>query len=363
MLNVESGLIVVSRVDDTWTLLSHRARGFSRYLHWAFCSPLETAAHPGACHETNASRVRPCSSHCCSSESRQRRCCSPPTGSTALSTFFADAVSRGDVPGVVALVVDRDKVLYHEAFGKMNIAKNVPMAKDTIFRIASMTKAVTSVGVMQLVEQGKVGLDDDVSKFMPRLKSPHVFGKVDEQRRHLPTRSREEVDHDSPAADAHVRHRLLVVGSRTQHRAEEDRRHQRLGAAARARAGRAVDLRREHARAWRADRDDDRRADRRLSREAHPRAARHARHELHRSGRPNTRASSPTNQKANGTITEDAESRPDSGDDPRRRRAVLDGGRLQPLRADDAEPAGSSAACGFSRRARRRDVEEPDRTA
>ena len=99
-------------------------------------------------------------------------------GSTALSTFLADAVSRGDVPGVVALVVDRDKVLYHEAFGKMNTAKNVPMAKDTIFRIASMTKAVTSVGVMQLVEQGKVGLDDDVSKFIPRLKSPQVFSTV-----------------------------------------------------------------------------------------------------------------------------------------------------------------------------------------
>jgi len=102
-------------------------------------------------------------------------------GSTALSTFFADAVARGDVPGVVAMVVDRDKVLYHEAFGKQNTTKNVPMAKDTIFRIASMTKAVTSVGVMQLVEQGKVGLDDDVAKFLPRLKSPQVFGAVDEK--------------------------------------------------------------------------------------------------------------------------------------------------------------------------------------
>jgi CubicO group peptidase (beta-lactamase class C family) len=104
-----------------------------------------------------------------------------PEGSSALSTFFTDAVARGDVPGVVALVVDRDKVLYHEAFGKMNVAKSVPMAKDTIFRIASMTKAVTSVGVMQLVEQGKMGLDDDVSKFLPRLKSPQVFSTVDEQ--------------------------------------------------------------------------------------------------------------------------------------------------------------------------------------
>jgi CubicO group peptidase (beta-lactamase class C family) len=102
-------------------------------------------------------------------------------GSTALSTFFADAISRGDVPGVVAIVVDRDTVLYHEAFGTMNTAKNVPMAKDTIFRIASMTKAVTSVGVMQLVEHGKVALDDDVSKFLPRLKSPQVFSSYDER--------------------------------------------------------------------------------------------------------------------------------------------------------------------------------------
>jgi CubicO group peptidase (beta-lactamase class C family) len=102
-------------------------------------------------------------------------------GSSALSTFFADAVTRGDVPGIVALVVDRDRVLYHEAFGKQNVAKSVPMAKDTIFRIASMTKAITSVGVMQLVEQGKVGLDDEVSKYLPRLKSPEVFSKVDER--------------------------------------------------------------------------------------------------------------------------------------------------------------------------------------
>jgi CubicO group peptidase (beta-lactamase class C family) len=102
-------------------------------------------------------------------------------GSTALSTFLAGAVARGDVPGVVATVVDRDKVLYHEAFGKMNTAKNVPMAKDTIFRIASMTKAITSIGVMQLVEQGKVGLDDDIAKFLPRLKSPQVFSSVDEK--------------------------------------------------------------------------------------------------------------------------------------------------------------------------------------
>lgn len=102
-------------------------------------------------------------------------------GTGVISSFLGAAVNRGDVPGVVALVVDRDTVLYHEAFGKMNVAKNLPMAKDTIFRIASMTKAVTSVGVMRLIEQGKIGLDDEVSMYLPRLASPQVFSKVDEQ--------------------------------------------------------------------------------------------------------------------------------------------------------------------------------------
>ncbi len=102
-----------------------------------------------------------------------------PSGAAAISRFLGDVVARGDVPGIVAIVVAPDKVLYHEAFGRMNVAQNAPMTKDAIFRIASMTKAVTSVGVMQLVEQGKVGLDDDASKYIPRLKAPQVLTKVD----------------------------------------------------------------------------------------------------------------------------------------------------------------------------------------
>jgi CubicO group peptidase (beta-lactamase class C family) len=61
----------------------------------------------------------------------------------------------------------------------MNVAKNKPMSKDAIFNIASMTKAVTSVGIMQLVEQGKLGLDDDVSKLIPSLKNREVLNHVD----------------------------------------------------------------------------------------------------------------------------------------------------------------------------------------
>jgi methyl acetate hydrolase len=100
-------------------------------------------------------------------------------GNAAITSFVKDAVARGDVPGAVVLVTGLDRILYHEAFGKMNDAKGTPMAKDAIFNIASMTKAVTSVGVMMLVEEGKLGLDDEVAKYLPQYKNPKVISKVD----------------------------------------------------------------------------------------------------------------------------------------------------------------------------------------
>jgi methyl acetate hydrolase len=100
-------------------------------------------------------------------------------GSAALGAFLESAIARGDVPGVVVLVTGPDRVLYHAAFGKMNSARNIDMQKDTIFNIASMTKAVTSVGIMMLVEEGKIGLDDEVSKYLPPYKSRQVLTKVD----------------------------------------------------------------------------------------------------------------------------------------------------------------------------------------
>ena len=100
-------------------------------------------------------------------------------GAGALTRFLAEAVSRDDVPGVVVLVAAPDRVLYHEAFGKMSVAQGVEMRKDAIFRIASMTKPATSVAVMMLVEQGKLGLDDELSKYLPAFKSPQVISRLD----------------------------------------------------------------------------------------------------------------------------------------------------------------------------------------
>jgi methyl acetate hydrolase len=84
----------------------------------------------------------------------------------AISQEMSHAIDRGDSPGMVALVVNRDGVLYQGAAGQRNIARNEAMPVDAIFAIASMTKPVTSVAVMKLVEEGKLKLDDPVSKYL-----------------------------------------------------------------------------------------------------------------------------------------------------------------------------------------------------
>src|SRR5690349_20022437 len=80
--------------------------------------------------------------------------------SATLDASLCAAVERKDVPGVVALVVDRDRVLYQGAFGVADVATGRPLTADALFRIASMTKAIASVALMQLVEQVRLGLHD-----------------------------------------------------------------------------------------------------------------------------------------------------------------------------------------------------------
>ena len=109
-------------------------------------------------------------------------------GAAALSTFLRESVIAGDVPGVVAMVVSADRVLYQGAFGKLNVAGGADMPLDAIFRIASMTKPVTSTAVMMLVEEGKLKLDDEVSRYLPRFASPVVLTTADPARGTFETR-------------------------------------------------------------------------------------------------------------------------------------------------------------------------------
>ena len=106
-----------------------------------------------------------------------------PAAASAIDKVLADAVARGDVPGVVAMVTDRRGLVYQGAFGVADARSGRPMGIDAVFRIASMTKPVTSLAVMQLVEQGKVGLDDPAEKYLPQLANLKVFETFDEKTR------------------------------------------------------------------------------------------------------------------------------------------------------------------------------------
>lgn len=89
------------------------------------------------------------------------------------------AVDDGVAPGIVALAADDGGLLYEGARGVREIGVPTPMTLDTVMWLASMTKAVTSVAAMQLVEQGRIGLDEPLGKLVPELASLQVLDGFD----------------------------------------------------------------------------------------------------------------------------------------------------------------------------------------
>ena len=104
-----------------------------------------------------------------------------PDAKAAVERVLTAAVERHDTPGAVGLVADRNGIVFEGAAGELDVAKGTPLNVDAIFNIASMTKPVTSVAVMMLVEQGKVALDDPVSKYLPGFDKLQVITKFNEQ--------------------------------------------------------------------------------------------------------------------------------------------------------------------------------------
>jgi CubicO group peptidase (beta-lactamase class C family) len=99
-------------------------------------------------------------------------------GRAALSDFLRTSVGSGGVPAVVALVANADRVIYEDAAGRRNVAGDAAATPDTIFRIASMTKPVTSLAVMMLVEEGKIGVDEPVTKYLSDFKQQPVLEEM-----------------------------------------------------------------------------------------------------------------------------------------------------------------------------------------
>jgi CubicO group peptidase (beta-lactamase class C family) len=98
---------------------------------------------------------------------------------TQIDQILRQKSDAKEIPGVVAMAANSKEVIYQGAFGKRDLSKNDAMTADSVFWIASMTKAITTAAAMQLVEQGKLALDAPVAKVLPDLAAPQVLDGFD----------------------------------------------------------------------------------------------------------------------------------------------------------------------------------------
>jgi CubicO group peptidase (beta-lactamase class C family) len=97
-----------------------------------------------------------------------------------IDAMLTEAIAQNQIPGAVALVARNGKIVYHKAFGMADNEANRSLQRDDIFRIASQTKAITSTAVMMLWEEGKFGLDDPISKYIPEFEHAMIFESLNE---------------------------------------------------------------------------------------------------------------------------------------------------------------------------------------
>jgi CubicO group peptidase (beta-lactamase class C family) len=127
-----------------------------------------------------------------------------------IDSVLRQAVEARDVPGVVAMAAADKGLLYEGAFGTRVLDNGPAMTLDTVFRIASMTKTITSVAAMQLVEQGKLTLNDPVPNIDSALDSPQALEGFDTAG--APGCVPPASDHVAPPADSHGGVQLRDLG-------------------------------------------------------------------------------------------------------------------------------------------------------
>lgn len=99
---------------------------------------------------------------------------------TKIDQMIEKNIEENKIPGAVAIIVRNSEVIYHRAFGKADVVNDRSFQVDDIFRIASQSKAITSTAAMMLWEEGKFGLDQPISDFIPEFKDPQIFISVNE---------------------------------------------------------------------------------------------------------------------------------------------------------------------------------------
>jgi CubicO group peptidase (beta-lactamase class C family) len=97
----------------------------------------------------------------------------------AIAPRMQQFVEEGTIAGAVTVVGNAQGIVHHEAVGFQNLESKQPMAKGSLFRIASMTKPITAIGIMQLQEDGKLSVEDPVEKYLPEFKGQTLIDKKD----------------------------------------------------------------------------------------------------------------------------------------------------------------------------------------
>ena len=97
---------------------------------------------------------------------------------TSIDEVLQNAVSRGDVPGVVAMAANEDGPIYEGAAGVRSVDADDPISADTMLRVASMTKMVTTVAALQLVERGAIDLAAPVAAYLPEFADVQVLEEI-----------------------------------------------------------------------------------------------------------------------------------------------------------------------------------------
>ena len=128
------------------------------------------------------------------------------------------AIENKEIPGAVAMVARNGKIAYQKSFGYADMETKKSMQDDAIFRIASMSKAITTTGVMLLYERGLFKLNDPISKYIPEFKKPQVLVEADDEGNVLKTepgkreiRIVDLLSHSSGICYAHREHNLQKV--------------------------------------------------------------------------------------------------------------------------------------------------------
>lgn len=94
-----------------------------------------------------------------------------------IDSMIIQSIENKWIAGAVGFIARDGKIIYNRAFGESDLENGTPMQTDAIFRIASQTKAIASIGLMMLFEEGKFLLDDPVSKYIPEFANPQVIDK------------------------------------------------------------------------------------------------------------------------------------------------------------------------------------------